>query len=130
MASRNRTAGHNFERKIAEQLRDLGYPHVVTSRSESRSRDDQKIDLINKDEAINGRLPYNIQCKNSVRSLKYPKVLSEIPYVPGVINLIIHRQTEKSENGRFITRDDYAILKWGDFRNIIKKLKQYEGVQV
>lgn len=122
---RNRQVGHALERRIAEELRAIGYPHVVTCRSESRSRDNQKIDLINKDERINGRLPYNIQCKNSVKAIKYPLALSEIPTVPGVMNVVIHRQTEKV-NERFITRGDYVMMHFKDWLDMVKRLNQYE----
>src|ERR1700744_2425012 len=61
--NRNRDAGHGFERWIVKWFIKLGFPHVVTSRSESRSRDNDQIDVLNKDEYINGRLPYNVQGK-------------------------------------------------------------------
>ncbi len=123
---RNRSVGHALERRIAEIFRSIGYPHVVTCRSESRSRDNQKVDLINKDERVNGRLPYNIQCKNSVKAIKYPLALSEMPVVPGVKNVIIHRQTEKVGE-RFLTRGDYAVLHLEDFLDMVKRLNQYES---
>lgn len=42
----NRTRGHNYERLIANELRDLGFHGVVTTRLESKSLDDKKIDLV------------------------------------------------------------------------------------
>ena len=121
---RNRSVGHKLERDIAKILREeVGYKDVVTCRSESRSRDNEKIDLINKNEAVVGRLPYNIQCKSSVKLIKYPLVLSELPKLKGITNLIIHQQTEK-KGTIFKTKDKFAILYLDDFVEIMKKLKQ------
>jgi len=122
---RNRQVGHALERQMAERFRKIGFPHVVTCRSESRSRDNQKIDLINKDERINGRLPYNVQCKNSVKAIKYPLALSEMPSIPGIVNVVVHRQTVKI-NDRFISKGDYALLHLNDWMDMVQKLQQYE----
>ena len=42
----SRTKGHAYETKIAKELRDLGFTGVVTSRSESKRADDNKVDLV------------------------------------------------------------------------------------
>ena len=119
---RNRKAGHSFELELAKRFREIGFPHVVTTRSESRSRDDSGIDLINKDEATNGRFPFNVQSKNSAARPPYPKLLSDMPAVTGVINVVIHKQTEKNQNGRFLPVGKYAILNLDDFMDMIKKI--------
>jgi hypothetical protein len=116
--SRNKNAGHSYERDIRDIFRNLGFPYVVTSRSESRSRDNQQIDLINHDEHINGRFPYNIQCKAVSDTINYHNILAgcekvttikrgkragekvtktvePMPKVAGVINVIIHKMTKK-----------------------------------
>ena len=54
-----RNKGHNYELKIAKELIACGYPNVVTSRSESKRIDDQKVDLID----LDNKLPILIQCK-------------------------------------------------------------------
>lgn len=125
---RNRQAGHSLERGLAEVFRSIGFPHVVTTRSESRSRDNQKIDLMNKDERINGRFPYNVQAKNSTAHLKYAKLLSEIPTVPDVMNVIIHKQTEKVGT-RFLPRGQYAILYLKDFLTLIQQRDEQRNVR-
>lgn len=122
---RNRTAGSNWERDLVQLFRSIGFPYVVTTRSESRSRDAQKIDLINKDEFNHGRLPYNVQAKNVKGHLKYAKVLGELPKDKGVINVVLHKQTEK-KNNRFVTVDKFAILHLDDFIDMVKRLKEYE----
>ena len=117
---RNRRAGHNWELKLADIFRKLGFPYVVTTRSESRSRDNQKIDLINKDEFENGRLPYNVQAKCTVTHLPYGALLSELPKTNKVINVILHKQVEKIKD-RFVPRGHYAILHMEDFLTLIKE---------
>lgn len=123
MASRNRDAGHNLERDIVNQLREMGFIHAVTCRSESRSRDNQKVDIMNKDEAKNGKLLYNFQCKNYSTLIKYDNILKEMP--EGENNIIIHRRTNKV-NTRFIKDDDYAILRWETLKTLIQQLRDNE----
>ena len=65
-----RRIGHNYERKIAKELRDLGFSRASTSRATSRIMDDAKID-------ING-VTYNIQCKAVKTGLNVFLVLDEM----------------------------------------------------
>lgn len=125
MSNRNRVAGHNWERKLAQTFRELGYPNIVTSRKESRSRDDQKVDLINENEAKNGRFVFNVQAKNSTQSLCYPKLLAEQPQDDTIINVIIHKHTQKSASGSFMGTGNYAILKLADFFTLIELINKH-----
>lgn len=132
-SKRNVSAGHDYERACRDIFRNIGFPHVTTSRAESRNRDNQKIDLINKDEEKNGRLPYNIQCKTLSQTVNYhnifhgyestvtikrgPKKGEKIKtFIPGmstskdVIDVILHKYTEKE------LRDE--ILKDGTARTV------------
>lgn len=115
---RNRRAGHGWERQLAELFREIGFPHVVTSRSESRSRDAQKVDLINKDELINGRFPFNVQAKTTTNHVKYAKLLDEMPIIEGVTNIVIHKQTQKTGT-RFLPIGEFVIMKLSDFKQLI-----------
>lgn len=117
---RNKSAGSGWERELAIKFRELGFPHVITTRQGSRLRDSQKIDLMNSDESKYGRLPYNVQAKNVKGHLAYGKVISELPKEPGIINVILHKQTAK-RNNRFIEVDRFAILYMDDFLNLIKQ---------
>lgn len=125
VGKRNRTSGHAWEREVVKQLKAIGFPHVCTSRSESRSRDDQKVDILNKDEAENGRLPYNIQAKCVKGNLNYLEVLDELPDTPNVINVIFHKRTEKVGK-KFLTRGNFAILYLEDFLEMARRLEEYE----
>lgn len=121
-AKRNRTAGHSLERSVVDILKDIGFEHACTTRSESRSRDNDKIDIMNKDERKNGRLPYNLQCKNVVGVLKYAKVLSELPVTSSEINVVIHNQTKRSTTN-FITVGQYAFLSMADFFQMVLQIE-------
>lgn len=122
---RNRAAGHAYELEVVNLLKTHGFPHVVSSRSENRTRDGEKIDLVNSNEFKNGRLPYNIQCKSVTGKLAYHKVLSEIAKEPEVINVVFHRQTEKVGT-RFMAKDRFSILYQADFLKIISELERYK----
>ena len=69
----SKNKGSAYERKIAKELRELGFTGVVTSRSESKSKDDDKIDLIDKD----GYLPIEIQLKSTLVTPSYFKIREE-----------------------------------------------------
>ncbi len=115
---RNRTAGNSFEGYCKRLYHEYGYPHVVTTRSESRSRDAKKIDLMNKEEVVNGQLPFATQCKSYARKLDYPALLESID--SNLIKVVMHRFTQK-RGTKFYTQGEYAILKLEDFFKLIQK---------
>ena len=63
----NRKRGNTYETKIAKELRELGYEQVVTSRSESKSMDDKKVDLIDP----SNKLPFYPQIKKTINTPDY-----------------------------------------------------------
>ena len=65
--SYNRNRGHRAEQKIVKELQELGFSGVVSSRSESKSTDDNKIDIIDKDH----KLPCDIQIKHTLQTPQY-----------------------------------------------------------
>lgn len=151
---RNRVAGHGYELSCRDIFRNIGFAFLVTCRSESKSRDDQKIDLINRDEEKNGRFPYNIQCKNVAGIVNYHRIFAGydtqvklkkgpdkgklvkkrvegMPRIQGIINVILHKYTEREERleqnqtGDYDTRvifqskGYYAILLKQDFLQLV-----------
>jgi hypothetical protein len=116
MASRNRTEGHNWERRCVVLLRHI-FPFITTSRSESKARDDAKIDLMNHDEYTNGYMPFEFQCKSSAGNLNYQKVLDEMPgRFPKVV---LQKRTEK-RGSRFYEVGTYAIMHFEDFIKLLE----------
>lgn len=73
IGARNKAKGNAYELKIAKELRDLGFTGVVTSRSESKRTDDNKVDLIDTE----GKLPVNIQLKKVMNTPSYFKIREE-----------------------------------------------------
>ncbi len=121
---RNKNAGHSWEREIIKLLKEKGFPHVVSTRSESRNRDADKVDIMNKDEHKNGRLPVNIQAKCLAKPVVYYKVLSEMPDGEQ-INVIFHKQTKKAENGRFMATGTYAISNLDSYLDLLGEREKY-----
>jgi hypothetical protein len=56
MANANRDKGHRFERKVVNDLKDVGFDYAKTTRAESKTLDDSGIDIAN--------VPFNIQAKS------------------------------------------------------------------
>ncbi len=117
MSNRNRTAGNNWERLCVNTLKKV-FKDIVSSRSESKSRDDQGVDLINKDEYKNGKVPFNFQCKSTASKADYHTLLTTMP--DDVPPVILHQYKRKS-NTKFMTQGEYVIMKYNDFIDLLKK---------
>ena len=73
---RNRARGNAYEVQIAKELRDLGFTGVVTSRSESKSMDDRKVDLVD----VENKLFFNPQLKATINTPDYFGILNSCPF--------------------------------------------------
>ena len=69
---RNKRKGNRFELEVVKRLKDLGY-EVATSRSRSKSTDDNKIDIFD----LKGNLPVNIQTKYQQATPNYFTIRDE-----------------------------------------------------
>jgi hypothetical protein len=117
---RNRVAGSNLERDSVKLLKPL-FPKACTSRSESRNRDNQKVDLCH-----TGNL--NVQCKNYSKPIKYDEVLDEMPNEKGQMNVIFDRQTRKHPtSGRFMKKGEYVHMHLEDFITLISKTHETDN---
>lgn len=128
---RNVQAGHQWERDMVNILKEVGFEHVCTTRIESKARDAAKIDIMNKNEYKNGRLPYNVQCKNLATTgvhggLAYNDVLNSMPQDDSEINVIFHNMTQK-RGAKFKSVGQFAHLKLYDFIMLMKKVKDLEA---
>lgn len=72
IGKRNKQRGNEYERRIAKELTEIGFD-VVTSRSESKSADANKVDLIDRSD----KLPCKIQLKRSISTPSYFKIREE-----------------------------------------------------
>jgi hypothetical protein len=109
MATRGRSArqkGHSFELQIRDFFRELGYEKCVSSRSESKNKDDQGIDLCFTD-------PFNVQCKAVENLGSMHKVLDEMPKGHNY-NVVFHK---KNRQGTIVA------MTLDDFKEIMQMLK-------
>jgi hypothetical protein len=84
---KSRNKGHNFERKMAEELRPF-FPNVCTARAESKKLDDRGVDLA----FTQG---FNFQCKAVEKlSPSYHDILKQMPDDED-LNVILHKRNRK-----------------------------------
>ena len=108
----NRTKGHNYERLLANEFKELGYEHCTTSRYSSRLLDDCKVDLNIPD--------FNVQAKNVRSGLNYKSIFNDIeealktkmPERLSYISVIFHKKKS----------DEFVVLKKEDFYTIVRSL--------
>lgn len=108
--TKSRRKGHTYERTLAKEFRELGYFDCVTSRSESKKRDDEVVDL-----CFTGE--WNVQAKNTANQPNFILLLKSMPKEKGQINLVFHKKTRVGET---------VTMKKEDFYLLIRKLKKYE----
>jgi hypothetical protein len=102
MGKSQRTKGHSFERKIANDLR-------IVDRTAKRNLEYQEggtRDIVT-------RLPFKLQCKNQ----KVPKFLEAIREA--------NHEKEEGEMGlgvvKVTNKGEYAIMTWDDFMTLIRR---------
>lgn len=110
----SRNKGHSYETKIARELRELGFENVVTSRSESKAMDDNKVDLIDKDD----KLPCKIQLKCTQTIPSYFKIRSESTVDPKKFVIIWSKQEKREVN--IISVGEAVIMDKSLFYELIK----------
>lgn len=108
MATKGRSArakGHGYELQIRDFFRDLGWSRAVSSRSESKNKDDQGIDLCFTD-------PFNIQAKAVEKLGSLHDVLSKMPQDSNY-NLVFHKRNRKGT---------VVAMTIEDFKELIEQL--------
>lgn len=114
MANRNRDKGNGYERQIAQELRELGFTDVVTSRYASKETDDAKVDLVFQNKSC----PLNIQLKKTTNTPQYFKIRSESPFNNETFCLIWNKQVKKNKN--FGSEGECVIVDKRLFYKLIK----------
>jgi hypothetical protein len=110
MASKGKSArqkGHGFELSMRDVFKDLGWDTCVSSRSESKNKDDAGIDLCFTD-------PFNIQCKAVEQLGSHHKVLAAMPKDTNY-NILLHKRNRQGV---------VVSMMLDDFIEILKMLKQ------
>ena len=111
-----RDKGHDYELQIRDLFRENGWPEAVTSRMESKSKDDAGVDLCYTD-------PFFVQCKAIENMGSAHNILDAMPKPDGKhINVVFHK---KNRRGTVVS------MSMADFFTIIKQLNSTtNGTQV
>jgi len=108
-----RQRGHAFERKIVNELKEMGF-HAETARYANRSLDDLKVDIVTD-------LPFNIQCKCH-NTFKNPlPVMEEMPK-DNRINVVFQKVVSKDEIVVLSKENFYKLLRTLSLPDIMKLL--------
>lgn len=113
LGKRNKQRGNEYERRIAKELTEIGFD-VVTSRSESKSADANKVDVIDR----SNKLPCQIQIKRTSSTPSYFKIRQESTVPNEDFALIWNKQ--KNVNGRFMSDGECVIIDKELFYKLIK----------
>lgn len=115
MGNRNRTAGIRAELKIANELMDLGFDLVVSTRSESKNLDDKGVDLMQL-KNCQVLLPCFLQVKKTINTPNVHEILASELDKPLVI---VHTKEEKRKT-RFYEVGDYVYMKKEFFYKLLQ----------
>ena len=98
-----RSKGNSYERKLAQEFRELGFEDCKTSRYESKMLDDMKVDLTNTGF-------FNVQAKAVERlTPTYHDILESMPK-DNNYNVIFHKRNRKGETVTMSKDDFYDIV--------------------
>ena len=99
MPINSRAKGHQFEIRIAQELREMGYD-CVTSRSESRRLDDAGVDLVDD-------TPFYFQLKRTERLVDLNGTLASMPKEKTPV--VLHKKSRKPA---------LVTMSWEDFKRL------------
>lgn len=114
IGARNKERGNNYERKIVKELQELGFSEVITSRKESKSTDDGKIDIIDKA----NKLPCFIQLKRTISTPSYFTIRRESIAPKDKFCIIWNKQ--KKVGDRFMSDGEVVMLPKELFYELIR----------
>lgn len=102
----SRTKGHNFERSLRQEFRELGFENCETSRYANRKLDDACVDLTDTG-------CFSVQAKAYKNQPNFRKELDKMPQDSNY-NLIFHKKPYEK---------DIVVMYKEDFYEIAKMLK-------
>ena len=103
---KSRRKGHDYERQIRREYRELGWSNCETSRFASKMMDDRKIDLVN-------TKPFAVQCKSLINNPSYHKIFKEMEADRDDYKIIYHKRKNDGE---------YVIMEKDDFHELVEML--------
>lgn len=114
--SNSRRRGHDYERLIAKELKEMGFD-VVTARSESRNMDNKGIDIF-------GNIPFHIQCKLSKDRPNYHNLITSPLLQDEVKSLVVFHKLATKSHKRFMTQGEYVTMTKKQFYELIELLNK------
>ncbi len=115
IGKKNRVRGHNFERLIVKELREITKDQdICTSRSESKRLDDAKIDIADP----NNVLPFYCQMKATQATPQIKKLNSEVGKKDKP--LVIFWNAQEARDKKQISVGEYCIMPKQLFYNFLK----------
>lgn len=118
--SYNKNRGNEYERKIAKELKELGF-NTVTSRSESKRTDDNKIDIID----LDSNLPCFIQLKRTIQTPNYLNIREESSVDNEKFVIIWSKQEKKEVN--ICSKGEIVLMDKQLFYELIKPYAKGEN---
>lgn len=112
---RNRARGNAYECTIAQELRELGYPNIKTSRSESKAMDDRKVDLVD----LDNRLCFYPQLKATMNTPDYFGIEKQCPLKDKPF--VIFWKKIKATESTFRSEGELVMLPKKFFYKLIQK---------
>jgi hypothetical protein len=114
---RNRARGNAYECAIAQELRDLRYPNIKTSRSESKAMDDRKVDLVD----LDNKLEFYPQIKATMNTPDYFGIEKQCPLKDKPF--IIFWKKIKATESTFRSEGEIVMLPKSFFYELLKTYK-------
>ena len=112
---RNRARGNAYECTIAQELRELGYPNIKTSRSESKAMDDRKVDLVD----LDNKLCFYPQLKATMNTPDYFGISKQCPLKDKPF--VIFWKKIKATESTFRSEGEIVMLPKEFFYKLIQK---------
>ena len=108
--------GNTYELKIIKELIALGYDGLKSSRSESRSLDNDKIDIAQDPNATN-ELPFYVQCKCTKNTPQISELINNCPRKDKPLIIFWNKQINKEVN--MASAGEYVIIDKKSFYELI-----------
>ena len=114
----SKNKGNRYELKIIKELTELGYDGLKSSRSESKSLDNDKIDIAQDRDAKN-ELPFYVQCKCTKNTPNVQEILEACPRKNKPLVVVWNKQINKEVN--MASAGEFIMLEKSFFYELIKK---------
>ena len=115
--SYSRNKGNAYELKIIKELTELGWKGLKSSRSESKSLDNDKIDIAETED----HLPFYVQCKKTKNCPSISDIIKACPRKDRPLVIIWNKQINKEVN--MASDGEYVMMSKEFFYKLITSQK-------